>query len=319
MKLSRLLPLVDLLCAPLLVPCAWLMRRVRELGVHRLPLSKRVLLRLGVFPLRSHYYEPQFDFRDQRTAFSQRRRLPAIDWNVDGQLALLGGLDRADELADLAGGATDRHGFTLENSAFCSGDAEVWYQMIRHFRPRRIIEIGSGYSTRLARRAIERNRADDADYDCRHVCIEPYEQDWLEDSAIEVVREPVEHLGTAPFADLADGDFLFIDSSHVIRPQGDVLFEYLELLPVLAEGVIVHVHDIFTPHNYLDEWLRERVLFWNEQYLLEAFLSHNRDWEILAALNFLHHYHGEALRRAAPHLTDEREPGSFYFRRRGTH
>ena len=94
-----------------------------------------------------------------------------------------------------------------------------------------------------------------------------------------------------------------------------MVFEILELLPSLKIGVIVHLHDIFSPKNYLKQWLQDQVRFWNEQYLLEAFLSHNESWEILAALNYLHHNHYERLKSVAPQLTPAREPGSFYIRK----
>ena len=127
-----------------------------------------------------------------------------------------------------------------------------------------------------------------------------------------VIRQKVEGLGKAVFAELEKGDILFIDSSHIIRPQGDVLFEYLESLPSLNRGVIVHIHDIFSPKDYLKEWVTNEVRFWNEQYLLEAFLTCNRDWKIIGALNYLHHNHFERLQEKCPFLTKDREPGSFY-------
>jgi len=139
---------------------------------------------------------------------------------------------------------------------------------------------------------------------------------WLEQTAVSVVRRKVEDLDVGFFSELQEDDVLFIDSSHIIRPDGDVLFEYLELLPTLKKGVIVHVHDIFSPRNYLEEWLVEKVLFWNEQYLLEAFLTHNSSWAIVGSLNYLRHHHYESLKTAAPFLTPEREPGSFYMQKR---
>ena len=99
------------------------------------------------------------------------------------------------------------------------------------------------------------------------------------------------------------------------RGCGRVLFEYLELLPRLNKGVIVHVHDIFSPKNYPTNWLEDRVLFWNEQFLLEAFLSNNRDWKIIGALNLLHHKHYHELKAVAPFLTRDCEPGSFYMQK----
>jgi hypothetical protein len=107
---------------------------------------------------------------------------------------------------------------------------------------------------------------------------------------------------------------LFIDSSHIIRHQADVLFEYLELLPTLNKGVVVHVHAIFSKKYYPSQLLEGMVRFWNEQYLLEVFLSHNCRWKIIGALNFLHHNYYEELMLAAPSLTPDCEPASFYFR-----
>ena len=118
------------------------------------------------------------------------------------------------------------------------------------------------------------------------------------------------------FQSLEAGDFLFIDSTHMIRPQGDVLHEYLTIIPSLPKGVFIHAHDIFSPHDYLDEWVRDKVHFWNEQYLLEALLTGSRNLEVVAALNFLKNkYYGDLL-EVCPYLTTNSEPGSFYFKTR---
>jgi hypothetical protein len=110
---------------------------------------------------------------------------------------------------------------------------------------------------------------------------------------------------------LEANDILFIDSSHVIRQQGDVEHEYLRLLGLLRPGVIIHAHDIFTPRDYPAAWVLEDRGLWNEQYLLEAFLSFNDSFEVLAALNYLSHEHRDALCNACPILVKEpgREPG----------
>jgi hypothetical protein len=138
---------------------------------------------------------------------------------------------------------------------------------------------------------------------------------WLEKTGVSVLRKKVEDVDLSFFSELGEDDILFIDSSHIIRPEGDVLFVYLELIPSLNRGVIVHVHDIFSPRNYLDNWLVSEVKFWNEQYLLEAFLSANSSWEITGALNYLHHNHYENLKAVCPFLGPDREPGSFYIRK----
>lgn len=307
--------LADLLIWPFVYPAALFLKLIRQGGSARFSRCHRVFLRVGVFPIRNHYYEPQFDFSDVEIDFSRPRPLPGVDWNIAEQLALVASMSHAQELpldrrARVAGVDLD-----FDNPAFGPGDAEYWYQLIRLKRPRRIIEIGSGHSTLIARLAVAANEHDDPDYECEHICIEPYEMDWLETIGVRVIRERVERVGLEIFADLDDSDILFIDSSHVIRPTGDVVFEYLELLPTLAPGVIVHVHDIFSPRNYPDVWLRHEIRLWNEQYLLEAFLTHNTDWRVIGALNLLAHDHFDQLRIACPLLEPGREPGSVYLQR----
>jgi hypothetical protein len=296
-------------------PAALILKIVRRFGVGRLPLCKRALLDVGVFPIINHYYEPQFDMKGIKRPVSVERSLSGIDWNIQEQLDLLDRFVYAAELAQFPKDKLDDMQFYFNNGSFTSGDAEYWYQIIRHKKPRAIFEVGSGNSTLMALHAISKNQEENPNYRCNHVCIEPYEMPWLEQSSVRVIRNKVEDLDISFFSELGNNDILFIDSSHVIRPEGDVLFEYLELLPVLKPGVIVHVHDIFSPRNYLKEWLLEDVRFWNEQYLFEAFMSHNNAWKILGSLNYLHHNHYDKFKSVCPFLAPTREPGSFYIQR----
>jgi len=307
--------LQDVFLLPFVYPSAWLLKKIRRIGVQRLPLCKNALLKVGVFPIQNHYYEPKFDMRNLKRALSQERPLPGIDWNLEEQIDVLDKLKFADELNNIPTEKTDNLRFYFNNAGFGSGDAEYWYQLIRLKKPKRIFEIGSGNSTLMAINALRKNGEDNPNYKCKHVCIEPYEMPWLEKTGVSVVRKKVEDVGVSSFSELGEDDILFIDSSHIIRPEGDVLFEYLQLLPTLNKGVIVHVHDIFSPRNYPDLWLRDEIKFWNEQYLLEAFLSHNADWKIIGALNYLHHNHYEILKKVCPFLTPDREPGSFYMQK----
>lgn len=310
-----IIPLADIILLPFVYPAAWLLKNIRKVGVRKLPHCRNALFKVGVFPIRDHYYEPQFDNRMPKSDFSEDRKLKAINWNIPGQLALLESLKYSKELTVIPQEKPEPLKFYLNNGAFESGDAEYWYQLIRSLKPRRIFEIGSGNSTLMAINGINKNHEDDPSYKCEHICIEPYEMEWLEEVGVSVVRGKVEEIELSFFSKLQEDDILFIDSSHIIRPQGDVLFEYLELLPSLNKGVIVHIHDIFSPKDYLKEWLQDEVRFWNEQYLLEAFLSHNSDWIIVGALNYLHHNHYEKLKSVAPYLKPEREPGSFYIKK----
>ncbi|MDV3128660.1 class I SAM-dependent methyltransferase [Mycobacterium sp. 21AC1] len=241
-----------------------------------------------------------------------------MNWNVDEQLELLKGFDFNNELEAIPLENRGELEYFYNNEAFASGDAEFLYNMIRLYKPRRIFEIGSGSSTLLAARAVQRNQREDPGYTCEHVCIEPYEADWLESLGITTIREPVERVELSLFRELEANDILFIDSSHMIRPQGDVVVEYLEILPILQHGVLIHVHDIFSPKDYLDDWIRNGVRFWNEQYLLEAFLSFNAEFKIMGALNFLKHRYPAELASCCPVLEDQmnsREPGSFWIQR----
>lgn len=313
--IKKTLPIFDVAVLPLVYPAAWLMKIIRIVGVQYLPICKNALMNIGVFPIRNHYYEPQFDNRNKESEFSRNRNLPGINWNIAEQLEMLKNLRFSRELEDIPLSKPKSLQFYFNNGAFESGDAEYWYQMIRYMKPRRIFEIGSGNSTLMAARAIRLNQKEDPSYKCEHVCIEPYEMAWLDSLEVSVLRSKVEDVELSFFSRLKEHDILFIDSSHIIRPQGDVLFEYLELLPSLNKGVIVHIHDIFSPKNYLNQWLENEVRFWNEQYLLEAFLSNNDSWKIVGALNYLHHNHYDKFKLVAPFLTSDREPGSFYIQK----
>lgn len=292
------------------------MRVYGHFGPVRLPVSRETLKRGGVYPVRDHYYEPQFNDAHLRRPLSAERYLPGVDLRREEQRAFVRSLAFADELKALgwdrpAASPLDPTVHGLTN--FSAGDSDLLYQVIRTMRPRRIVEIGSGDSTKVARAALLRNEAD-GDEPAEHVCIEPYEMPWLEQLGVRVIRARVQDVGLEPFLALAADDLLFIDSSHVIRPQGDVLFEFLEVLPSLASGIVVHVHDIFTPRDYPDQWVRESVRMWDEQYLLEALLSSSDRYEVLAALNDLKHTAYDDLAAACPYLTPGSEPASFYLR-----
>jgi len=304
--------IIDIIISPFVAGSALLLKLIRKVEIKYFPLSKKVLLNIGVFPILDHYYEPLFNPNHLKRPLSDERVLLGIDWNINGQLALLKAFHYQHEFDNISDEFVSDTVFHFKNGLFNSGDAEYWYNIIRLKKPKRIIEIGSGNSTKIARLAIDMNKKLDATYQCKHICIEPYQMPWLEKIDVEVLREKVENMNTSFFEQLEANDILFIDSSHIIRPQGDVLTEYLGLLPMLKSGVIIHIHDIFSPRDYLKEWIIDGVCFWNEQYLLEAFLSFNSEWKIIGALNFLKHNHYELLKEKCPRLTPDREPGSFY-------
>ena len=308
--------LMDAVLFAIAVPAAFVLRAYRRRDSAKFPQTTRVLKKIGVFPIIDHYYEPMFNHSSLTRPLSDDRDLPGIDLNVDGQLDRLSKLNFSSELIamKLDRPPVDLTDFYIGNPSYGPGDAEFLYQIIRSIKPRKIIEIGSGYSTKIARIALIKNHSESGQR-ATHTCIEPYEMGWLEKvDGIQVIRERVETCGLDWAKELSAGDLLFVDSSHMIRPQGDVLKEYLEIFPLLASGVYIHIHDIFTPKDYPHQWIVNDVLFWNEQYLLEALLSNTERYEVVGAVNYLKHHQYEELRAVCPYLTAEREPGSFYIR-----
>ncbi len=311
----------DIIYLPLTFAGGIALKRMRSNNFKRYPRNKRLLYKLGVFPIIDHYYEPLFIPSQVRHSLRKDRFLPSISLNIEEQLDILQGFDYATELLAIPMEKPDHTEYYYNNYSFLSGDSEYLYNVIRYYKPRRIVEIGSGFSTLMAAKATEKNKDEDSSYRCNIVCIEPFEHPWLEKLDVEVKRTLVEDLDLHFFESLEANDILFIDSSHIIKPQGDVLFLFLHVLPILKPGVLVHVHDIFTPRDYLDDWVLTKNRLWNEQYLLEAFMSFNEKFKIIGALNFLRHYYLEELSMACPvmkkqiHEGTDREPGSFWMQK----
>ena len=293
----------------------WLKFVVKKATVSN--IGDKIFMRLGVLPVLDHYYQPMINPKKHLTkSLRDDRKLPGINFNTKEQLDLLAKFEYNEELLGFPVNKASENEFYYDNASYESGDAEFLYNIVRHFKPKRIIEVGSGNSTLMVRNAISNNKIDNSSYICDHICIEPYEQPWLENLEVELIREKVECVDKSFFQKLEANDILFIDSSHIIRPQGDVLFEYLELLPTLKSGVLIHVHDIFSPKDYKDEWINSHRL-WNEQYLLEAFLTFNSEFRIIGGLNYLTHNYRKELAAKCPIFAKQegREPGAFWMQR----
>jgi predicted O-methyltransferase YrrM len=317
MRLFRrlLIFISDILIAPFQFFLIYLQKYIRKTGIFLFPINRYIFKHVGVYPLIDHYFDPMFDSKRLRHPLSRIRNLPGIKMQTDKQLELLKSFSFTDELSNIPYEKTEKMEYYYNNISFGPGDSDYLYHMIRYFKPKKIFEIGSGYSTLMAIKAIGNNILDDINYHCMQLCVEPYEAPWLEQTGIKVIRERVELIDLDVFKALKENDLLFIDSSHIIRPQGDVLFEYLEILPSLAPGVIVHIHDIFTPRDYPEGWIAENMCLWNEQYLLESFLTCTSEWEIMAALNWLKHEYFSEFHTKCPSLKNDTEPGSFYIRK----
>jgi predicted O-methyltransferase YrrM len=184
--------------------------------------------------------------------------------------------------------------------------------MVRHFQPRLVIEVGSGFSSLVLGEAVAKNAGSTL------ICIEPFPREFLRKGfpgLQSLMEKKVQEIELDFFSKLESGDILFIDSSHTVKIGGDVNYLFLEVLPRLKPGVIVHVHDIFLPFEYRRDWVLDEFRFWTEQYLLQAFLTYNSEFEVLMANNYLNHYHQQDVKAAFPHLSNW-GGGSLWMRRR---
>lgn len=263
-----------------------------------------------------HFYQPIPDTRTLADELWTRDSdLTGVELNEAGQLDLLRNTFprfqvEYDQIPTEPGGSPEA--FFMNNNKFSGTDALVLYCMVRHFRPNLIIEVGSGFSTRLSAQAALKNG------NTRLIGIEPYPDPLLNKGfpgLTRLIPKTVQEVGLDFFQQLDAGDFLFIDSSHVVKCGGDVNYLFLEVFPRLRAGVVVHLHDIFLPQEYPREWVLKAHWFWTEQYLLHAFLLHNSQFEVLFANTFMALRHSKEMQATFP-----KSPwwggGSFWMRRK---
>ena len=263
-----------------------------------------------------HFYQPIPDTQSlPETLWERPSELVGIDMNDAMQLDLLRNhfprfREQYQHFPTKPTGEQNR--FYLGNHLFDGTDALVAYCMVRHFQPRFIIEVGSGFSSLVLGAAAAEN--DSAGI----ISIEPFPREFLRKGfpgLRSLIEKKVQDIDLNFFSQLESGDILFIDSSHTVKIGGDVNYLFLEVLPRLKPGVIVHVHDIFLPFDYRRDWVLDEFRFWTEQYLLQAFMMFNSEFEVLMANSYLNHYHQEDLKVAFPDLPSW-EGGSFWMRRK---
>nr|WP_294502136.1 class I SAM-dependent methyltransferase [uncultured Rhodopila sp.] len=253
---------------------------------HRIPVA---------FPP-GHYYSPVVDPEIARPYVARNRNLPpgaltGIDVDPAPMLEFWQRNRAAMVAAPFAAG-TGRYSYI---SDYPPMDATVLYAMITEIKPRRIIEIGCGYSTLCMLDAADRAGLADLEL----TCIDPYPERLLKllrpgDLArINLVHRPVQDVSPEVFSSLTAGDILFIDSAHVLKTGSDVHYELFEILPALADGVFIHFHDVVYPFEYPDGFIFERGYSWNEAYALRAFLMYNEQFRIV--------FWGSLFARAFPH------------------
>jgi hypothetical protein len=268
-----------------------------------------------------HFYSPlprRSELEADRARLLAPRALAGIDLNEAGQLAFLGRL--APHLSTLPFGDAARPGlrYRYDNRSYGPGDAAVYWAILHAETPRRILEVGSGFSSALALDAIEWSGLD-----CLCTFVDPYPDLAREVTdplppGHRIVPARIQDVGLAELARLDAGDILFIDSSHVLKTGSDVHFELTEMLPRVPPGVLVHVHDVFTNLEYPAEWIFERAHGWNEIYALHAFLLFNGAFRIEYFNHHMATRHRERVAAAAGPAWERirRNPGGGLWLRR---
>ena len=275
---------------------------------------------LNLFVPPGHFYSPLPSIEDIRRNEARLfapppRELPGIALNEAGQLALLAEFQSYYDAQPFTPERSPGLRYFFENPAYSYSDAIFLHCMIRHVRPRRIIEVGSGYSSCVTLDTNERH------FDNSIACtfIEPYPEllrslvrpDDL--PRIEILERGLQDVELSRFRALEANDILFIDSTHVAKIGSDVNYIFAQILPALQPGVYVHFHDIFYPFEYPKAWVLEGR-GWTEDYMLRAFLTYNVSFEIKLFNTFLERFHREWFALHMP-VCLRNEGGSIWLRR----
>lgn len=273
-------------------------RRIRDILKRRLHTAFRIGQRLGVDVLPRHFYSSIPDVRELASNDVWRR--PTSLFGIAGtdtsvQLAELGEWLTDDVRAVFA--TTDVHAAAIErNGADGYGpmEAQILHGFIASRRPKRVVQVGAGVSTAVILAAAERHGID-----VDITAVDPFPTDLLTEldasNDITLLREPAQTVDLDVFTSLGEGDLLFIDSTHTVKVGSEVNRLILEVLPRLAPGVVVHVHDITFPYDYQPDTDAGRLFFWDESTLLHAFLIHNSHASILVSSSMLVHEQNSGL------------------------
>jgi hypothetical protein len=285
-------------------------------------------LEIGCLPMNVHFYSPVPDIKDleSRKIWEKKSELPGIDFHPKEQLAMLEqlGHEFGSECEWPLTPTAIPTQFYLKNNSFSYGCASALHTMIRHFKPQHFIEIGSGHSSKIISKALQMNKSDDPSRTPEYIVVDPYPGEMVSTQLSfisKMVKEKAECVDPKLFEILGENDILFVDSGHTVRTGSDVNFIILEVLPRLRPGVIIHFHDINLPYEYPKVYFTNPQfrMFWTEAYLLQAFLTFNRDFEILLAMNYLQTDHMNHYCKAFQRFKLEdnwANSGSFWIRRK---
>jgi len=195
---------------------------------------------------------------------------------------------------ELESETSSEYGFYTQNSQFSWLDSRTLFVFLRKLRARQFIEVGSGFSSLLAADVNLRFLGGE----CQVSCIEPYPRAFLKKGVpgiTALIEKKAQQLDLEYFSRLNGGDILFIDSSHVSKTGSDVNYLVFEVLPRLKPGVLIHIHDIFLPHEYPKEWVLAENRSWNEQYLVRALLMYSSTFKVVFGCSYAFHKYPQAV------------------------
>lgn len=247
-----------------------------------------------------HFYSPVYSLDDLKLRESEifknnfKDNINGIDLNIEIQINLLNSfVDSYNKLPYLGENNKNMRYYFL-NDYYSYTDSITLFGMILKFRPSKIIEIGSGFSSAVM---LDTNELF-FDNKILLTFIDPYihrltsllKNDDVNNCSI--IKNRIQVVALEEFSKLKTNDILFVDTTHVCKTGSDLNFILFEILPILSSGVIIHFHDIFYPFEYPKEWIYEGYN-WNEDYLLKSFLMYNNSFEILFFADYMHKFHSE--------------------------
>lgn len=278
----------------------------------------------GFLPVPVHFYQPIPDLKDleKRKVWDKISALRGIKFEPRKYLEFIELLGKKySKECDWPNNPTNNSNkFFLNNSCFSYGCASALHSIIREFKPRKIIEVGSGFSSQVIRDALAQNTKED-NIDSLYTVIDPYsvlDKNNFSENA-NIVKEKIEEIDIDFFRQLEENDVLFIDSSHVCKIGSDVNFEILEILPILKKGVVIHFHDINLPYEYPKVYATNPKfrMFWTESYLLQSFLSCNDNFEIILPMAYVQNNFEKEFRQFFPNSNkaENFRSGSFWIKK----
>lgn len=267
---------------------------------------------LGVHVLPSHYYSslPSWKWlRANEEKWRKPTQLQGIDWDLDGQAAWMTA-QAAAHVSDLPLRPLPDEAESVGGLRYGPIEAQMLYGVIRSTMPKRIVEIGSGSSTLVMSRAAQSNE-ELTGHKTEIVAIDPFTAGNVAELPFVTSRAAHGLDLTAEDLALCPGDVLFIDSTHTVRTGSEVLHIYLELLPALPPGVLIHVHDIYLPYLFTPDLYRS-YFDWQETALVLALLMNNEHLRVRCCMSALHHSRPHTLRRVFPEYIPASIPGGLF-------